>query len=110
MAVLHKVGPETCSKCKYRGTFGNEGAADQPVKGIVVCDYVEIVGHSRRSDGNGNWMPDNLKGYCDKFEEGDREPKKFGFNPKTRRHYPGEVVVKDKQLHVIPPDELEYPR
>lgn len=108
MAILWKVGPETCSKCKYRGHLGNEGPADSAVKGVVICDYSEIVGHSRRSDGNGQWMPEELKGYCNKFEEGEKEPKRFGFNPKTRRHLPGDVVVKDKQLHVIPPDELEY--
>ena len=91
MAILYKVGPETCSRCQYRGMFGNDGPADQEVKGVVVCDYIEIVGHSRRSDGKGHWMPENLKGYCDKFEEGDRLPKRFGFNPKTNKRKEGKL-------------------
>ena len=56
MAILRKLTPELCDKCKYMQGVKENG-----------CNYLPITGHSRIFDKGIRTVPD---GYCDKFEEG----------------------------------------
>lgn len=56
MAILRKLTPELCDKCKYMQGVKENG-----------CNYMTITGHSRIFENGKKTVP---SGYCDKFEEG----------------------------------------
>lgn len=100
MGILMKCTPEVCRTCIYRGTFGSETRADAPTPYSLCCNFWEIEGHSRRSDGKGHWQAMAFSNYCDKYEKGERVKPKNTYNPNTRPENEQFYVGRDGRLHV----------
>ena len=60
---------DLCACCKYRMGWGSQPSKKQKLNNDVVCNYLDIKGHSRVFVNGQRAYDGNI--YCDKFEPGD---------------------------------------
>lgn len=73
MRQNNSVVNERCAYCEYHGHLGSHN------KGQLICDYINIVGHSRGCPAGAG---------CDKFEP---------HNGKVVEHGPSITIFKDNE-------------
>jgi len=83
MGIMYRATKERCAKCQYRMYFGSKSKKQVIAEWNIACNYLQIEGHSRRRDEQGNIQPLSFKGYCDKFVEGDKIIVENDFTEKT---------------------------